>query len=377
MATLTVEGLSRSFTDEVLAVRDVSFTVEDGRVAALLGASGAGKTSVLRLIAGLDEPDSGDIRLDGRSVRDVPAHRRGVGLMFQELALFPHMNVRDNVAFGLRMAGQSRPERAQRVAAMLGLVGLSEFGGRRIDELSGGERQRVALARTLAPQPAVLLLDEPLGAIDEERKRFLRGELRSLLRAVGTTALIVSHDIRDAVAIADDVVVMDRGAVLQAGALADVVAQPRTPEVASMFGYITLLAGTVEGGAVVEPGVGALTLPADWKVRGQVRVMAHASTLRATPEGAEDGCGVRGRVIASQPDGPLHVLELAIGDRQALVRWDAELAPPAAGTLLDVVARPDTLRFFEAGTGDPGQRSQSAHVERPAASEASESVTSE
>lgn len=346
MATLTIDGLSRSFSDEVLAVENVSFEVPDGHIAALIGPSGAGKTSILRLIAGLDRPDLGDIRLDGRSILRVKPHKRGVGLMFQELALFPHMNVRENVMFGLRMAKWPRPARRERSEEMLDLVGMTLFADRRIDELSGGERQRVALARALAPQPAVLLLDEPLGAIDEERKRWLRNELRNVLRAVQTTALIVSHDIRDAVTIADDVVVMDAGRVLQGGPIANVVSYPVTAEAASMFGYVTLIAGEVRNRSVVEEGIGALTLPPELRLTGQVRVMAHPSSLRAVPAGDNEGCGVRGFFAGTQPDGPTQQLKVKVGNRQLLARWAWDTHAPQMGTQVEIAVRPETLRFY-------------------------------
>lgn len=347
MATLTVEGLSRSFAGEVMAVENVSFEIPNGRISALIGPSGAGKTSVLRLIAGLDEPDRGDIKVDGRSILRVKPHKRGVGLMFQELALFPHMSVYENVTFGLRMAKWPRPARRGRAEEMLDLVGMTQFADRRIDALSGGERQRVALARALAPSPAILLLDEPLGAIDEERKRWLRNELRSVLRAVNTTALIVSHDLRDAVMIADDVVVMDGGRVLQSGGLTTVVAYPVTAEAASMFGYVTLIAGEIRSRTVIEPGIGALPLPADFRLTGLVRVMAHPSSLRAVAPGDPEGCGVRGIFSGVQADGPTQVLKVTVGDRLLLARWNlGGLHVPQIGSLVEIAVRPDTLRFY-------------------------------
>ena len=348
MATLAVEGLSRSFSDEVLAVEHVSFEIRDGRIAALIGPSGAGKTSVLRLIAGLDEPDTGDVRLDGRSIMRVKPHKRGIGLMFQELALFPHMDVRNNVMFGLRMAKWPKAARWERSEEMLDLVGLTAFADRRIDELSGGERQRVALARSLAPQPALLLLDEPLGGIDEERKRWLRNELRAVLRAVQTTALIVSHDIRDAVTIADDMIVMDAGEVLQSGPLSTVVAYPVTAEVASMFGYVTLIAGEARDRTVVEPGIGSLTLPPDLRLTGQVRVMAHPSALRAVPAGDSQGCGITGIFSGAQPDGPTQLLKITVGNRQLFARWAWELHIPPVGSQVEIAVRSETLRFYAA-----------------------------
>jgi ABC-type Fe3+/spermidine/putrescine transport system ATPase subunit len=266
--------------------------------------------------------------------------------MFQELALFPHMNVRDNVMFGLRMAKWPKPARRERAEEMLDLVGLSMFADRRIDELSGGERQRVALARALAPQPAVLLLDEPLGAIDEERKRWLRTELRNVLRSVQTTALIVSHDIRDAVAIADDMVVMDAGQVLQSGPLSSVVAYPITAEAASMFGYVTLIAGEVRERRVVEQGIGALNLPADLRLTGQVRVMAHPSSLRAVPTGDGQGSGVTGQITGVQPDGPTQLLKVTIGNRQLFARWAWDMHIPPMGSQVEIAVRSETLRFY-------------------------------
>ena len=355
MATLSVRGLVRRFGPDVIAVDDVSFEVGDGRVAALLGPSGCGKTTVLRLIAGLDPLDAGDVLLDAESIVERPAHQRGLGLMFQGLALFPHMNVRDNVAFGLRMARWPRERRELRVVELLELVGLSGLAERRVDELSGGEQQRVGLARTLAPEPAVLLLDEPLGALDEGRKRALRQELRALLRRLRTTALIVSHDLRDAQALADDLIVMDEGRIPQAGALGDVIGNPASAEVADMLGYVVLIEGVVRDACAHEDGVGAVALPrieGDGARAGAVRVMAHPSTLLGVPPGRGLGSGVRGEVVASYPDGPLQMLELRLGRlasphaRQVAVRWEWGLEPPAVGSEVDVAARPQTLRVF-------------------------------
>lgn len=181
----------------------VSFDVATGEVVALLGPSGAGKTTVLRVIAGLQQPDSGTVLLDGLDLCDVPAHRRHVGLVFQDEQLFPHLDVRGNVAFGLRMAGRSRHEQAARVDELLALVGLPGFADRRVTSLSGGEAKRVALARSLAPAPAVLLLDEPLTGLDPDLHDRLATDLAALLRRTGTTALMVTHDLDEAATIAD------------------------------------------------------------------------------------------------------------------------------------------------------------------------------
>ena len=346
MATLTIDGLQRAYPRDGFALRGVSFDVPDGHLAALIGPSGAGKTSLLRLIAGLDRPDAGQISLADRDVTQVPAHRRGIGLMFQELALFPHMNVHENVAFGLRMARWRGRARNERVAELLELVGLGAYAGRAVDQLSGGERQRVALARVLAPRPEVLLLDEPLGAIDEERKRWLRSELRDVLRAVGTTALVVSHDLRDAIAIADDVVLMSDGHVLQYGPLSVMSRFPLTAEAASMLGYVTLLQGDVDRGRVRERGVGEIGVPLDAGLTGLMRVMAHPSTMLAVPDGRHLGSGLSGVVVASRPDGPVPLLDIVVGTRHVEARWEWDLDAPRIGTVVEIAVRPDTLRFY-------------------------------
>ncbi|RLT27738.1 MAG: ATP-binding cassette domain-containing protein [Chloroflexi bacterium] len=346
MATLTIDGLQRAYPRDGFALRGVSFDVPDGHLAALIGPSGAGKSSLLRLIAGLDRPDAGDVWLADRNVTRVPAHRRGIGLMFQELALFPHMNVHENVAFGLRMARWRRRARNERVTEMLELVGLGAYASRSVDQLSGGERQRVALARVLAPRPEVLLLDEPLGAIDEERKRWLRSELRDVLRAVGTTALVVSHDLRDAIAIADDVVLMSDGHVLQYGPLSLVSRFPLTAEAASMLGYVTLLQGEVEHSAVRERGVGELGIPPEAGISGLMRVMAHPSTMLAVPDGRHLGSGLSGVVVAIRPDGPVPLLDIVVGTRHLEARWEWDLDAPRIGTVVEIAVRPDTLRFY-------------------------------
>lgn len=184
----------------------VSLQVADGEVAALLGPSGSGKSTLLRVIAGLVAPDSGSVWLDGRDVSHLPTHRRGVGMVFQDEQLFPHLDVAGNIGFGLRMAGQDRRTIATRVAELLDLVGLPGFGARRVGRLSGGEAKRVALARSLAAEPRVLLLDEPLTGLDRELHDELAGELARLLRSAATTALLVTHDHGEAEAIADRVV---------------------------------------------------------------------------------------------------------------------------------------------------------------------------
>lgn len=345
MATLEVRALARRFGPDAVALDGVSFRVEDGRVAAILGPSGCGKTTALRVIAGLEVPDAGDVLLDDRSVLPVPPHRRGIGLMFQDLALFPHLDVHDNVDFGLRMQRWPVARREQRTAELLRIVGLDDRARSPIHELSGGERQRVALARTLAPEPGVLLLDEPLGSLDEALKIALRAELRRVLTTLEVTAILVSHDLRDVSAIADDLIVMARGRILQAGPLAAVVARPALPAVARMLGYQPLARGHVSGDAVAVEGGRRLDATVDGLEDGTpVEVYAHPSALLARPA-AGDGA-LTAEVLALHALGPTHQLTLEVAGELLDAPWDGQDAPPTIGTRADLVARPGSLRAF-------------------------------
>ena len=247
MALLQVANASKSF-GETQVLHDVSFMAERGEIVCLLGPSGCGKTTLLRIVAGLETADAGEIRFDGRDLAGVPVHERGFGFMFQEFALFPHRNVFDNVAFGLRMDGKARPAIEARVADMLALVGLTGYETRRVHELSGGQQQRVALARSLAPGPALLMLDEPLGSLDRSLREELMTELRRILNSLGLTALYVTHDQQEAFAIADRVLVMNAGRIEQAGTPVEVYASPATPFVARFLGMHNLLPGTLISG---------------------------------------------------------------------------------------------------------------------------------
>jgi len=207
-------------------LREVSLTVADGDTVAVLGPSGSGKSTLLRAIAGLVPVESGSITWDGRDVTTVPTHLRGFGLMFQGYALFPHMDVAGNVGFGLRMAGAPPTEVAGVVESALEWVGLSGFGHRSIADLSGGEKQRVALARTLAPEPKFVMLDEPLGALDRSLRERLLIETRRILRDRGVTALVVTHDRDEAAALSHRLALMREGAIVQSGTLDEILADP-------------------------------------------------------------------------------------------------------------------------------------------------------
>ena len=219
------------------AVDGVCLSVAPGEVVALLGPSGCGKSSLLRAVVGLEPVAAGTVTWDGRDLAGVPVHRRGFGLLFQDGQLFPHRDVAGNVAFGLQMAGVGRAERSRRVADLLEVVGLAEYGDRAVATLSGGEQQRVALARSLAPAPQLLLLDEPLSALDRSLRERLATDLRAALVHTGTTALFVTHDHDEAYVVADRVAVMSAGRLLQVASPADLWRAPACRQVAEFLGY--------------------------------------------------------------------------------------------------------------------------------------------
>jgi sulfate transport system ATP-binding protein len=240
---IEVQGVSKRFGD-FTALEDVSIAVPDGSLTALLGPSGGGKSTLLRVIAGLEEPDAGDVRIGGRSMAGVPAQERGVGLVFQHYAPFRHMTVRDNIAFGLKVRKRPKPEVRARVDELLELVHLAGFAARYPSQLSGGQRQRMALARALAVQPQVLLLDEPFGALDARVRRELRDWLRRLHDEVHVTTIFVTHDQEEAMELAEQIVVVNEGRVEQAGGPADLYERPANPFVMSFIGPVNRLGET-------------------------------------------------------------------------------------------------------------------------------------
>ena len=235
-----VLGLSKAF-EGVKAVDRVSFSADRGELLGLLGPSGCGKTTLLRLLAGLEDPDEGTVRFDERSVTELAPQQRGFGLMFQDLALFPHMDVFGNVSFGLRMQNLPGSEIRSRVHELLDLVEMSGYTNRKVHELSGGERQRVALARSLAPAPRLLMLDEPLGSLDRALRDSLQGQVRRILKDVGVTSIYVTHDRDEAFAMADRLIFMNRGRIVQTGTPEEVVADPADGFVARSLGFKNVL----------------------------------------------------------------------------------------------------------------------------------------
>lgn len=243
---LTLTSITKTYDSKPL-LQNITFTVAEGETICLLGASGSGKSTLLRMIAGLESPDTGFISFGGLDLASTPPHLRDFGLVFQDYALFPHLNVNDNVAFGLKMRRMGQDEIAERVANSLELVNLKGFGGRSVTDLSGGEQQRVALARALAIRPRLLMFDEPLGALDRTLREGLLNELRTILRKTKVPAIYVTHDQEEAFAIADSVLILHEGRIIREGTPADVWANPKSAYVAKFLGLGNVIEGKERG----------------------------------------------------------------------------------------------------------------------------------
>lgn len=256
---LEVHHVFKTYEGKLL-LNDISFTVAEGETICLLGASGSGKSTLLRIIAGLEDSETGFVLFNGRDLTSVPPHLRDFGLVFQDYALFPHLNVNENVAFGLKMRRLPQTEIAERVAKSLELVNLSGFGKRRVTELSGGEQQRVALARALATRPRLLMFDEPLGALDRTLREDLLNELRRILHRTNIPAIYVTHDQEEAFTIADRVLILHNGQIVREGTPADVWAKPGSAFVAGFLGLGNIFEGIYIDKSKFETRLGVLTI---------------------------------------------------------------------------------------------------------------------
>ncbi|HET9938214.1 MAG TPA: ABC transporter ATP-binding protein [Gaiella sp.] len=306
---LRAEDVSVRF-DGTAALDGASLEFGHGEVVTVLGPSGSGKTTLLRVIAGLQAPDSGRVLLDGVDLASTPPHRRGIGLVFQDHALFPHRDVADNVAFGLRMRGDSTEQVASRTADLLDLVGLAGFERRSVGSLSGGEQQRVALARALAPEPRVLLLDEPLGSLDRRLRDRLLEDLGRLFDELRLTAMYVTHDQTEAFTLGDRVAVMRAGRVVQVASPDELWAHPADADVARFLGL-----ANVEGDEVVRP---------------------EAVVVRTSTNG-------NGTVVRAVRTGPLVRLRVALDDGRSLEAAVAGVEHPKPGDRVDVSVDPEGI----------------------------------
>ena len=333
MAGVSLAGVSKSFGG-VRAVEPIDLTFADGELTALLGPSGCGKTTLLRMVAGLEPPSSGKITVDSTDITDVPAHKRKFGMVFQNFALFPHLDVRENVAYALTIAGTSKANAAARADELLDLVQLAGFGDRRIGALSGGQRQRVAIARALAQEPDVFLLDEPMSALDAKLREEMQVELRLLQQRLGITTIVVTHDQREAMTMADQIIVMSNGRLEQKGTPQEIYHHPQNAFVADFIGKANFMDGVVEKDGV-RVGAELLALQANFLVGSDVK-------LAIRPERAcldfDDGAGqnrVAAKVAFVRDLGPIKeyhfetglgriVVECALGDNSNTLRTGDE-----------------------------------------------------
>jgi putative spermidine/putrescine transport system ATP-binding protein len=326
---ITLTRCGKTFADGTRALEPLDLAIEGGETVVFLGPSGCGKTTLLRLIAGLEAPDAGGrVRFDGADVTPLPIEKRNVGMVFQSYALFPNMTVEGNVGYGLWIRGRPKAEIAARVAEMLAMMRIEALAGRSIDQLSGGQRQRVALARALAVAPRALLLDEPLTALDAKLRDALRFEIDQLLRRLGITAIYVTHDQAEAMALGDRIVVMEQGRVAQVGRPRDIYQRPATRFVAEFIGTMNRLAGHVKDSAFVT-AAGRIPWPG---------APAAASEVLFRPEDVTvtDGVSAGGAHLAATVEAVFF-----LGDRTRLF-LDAGDARP-------LVAETDARRTFTRG----------------------------
>ncbi|MBS0123297.1 ABC transporter ATP-binding protein [Thetidibacter halocola] len=315
MGFLDLDRLEKSF-NETRVVRDFSLSVEKGEFVSFLGPSGCGKTTTLRMIAGFETPTSGAIRIGGQDVVNVKPNRRNIGMVFQSYALFPNLTVAQNVAFGLKVSGAPRDRIAARVDEMLAMIGLPDLGGRYPFQLSGGQQQRVALARALAPAPQVLLLDEPLSALDAQIRVSLRSEIRAIQQKLGITTIYVTHDQEEALSMSDRIVVMHKGIADQVGTPSEIYNSPATRFVASFIGTLNQVDAVVEDPAngTVEVGGQRLVLGrALGRARGaRVALAVRPQALRIGAPGPGE-VGLSARVVETQFLGAVQRIVVDLG----------------------------------------------------------------
>ncbi len=304
---IRLERCAKTFANGARALEPIDLSIVAGETLVLLGPSGCGKTTTLRIIAGLEEPDSGgNVFFDDKDVTRTPVEKRSVGIVFQSYALFPHLDVAGNVAYGLRIRGESRERLRSRVNEMLALVRLTELADRKIDQLSGGQKQRVALARAIAISPRVLLLDEPLAALDAKLREHLRAEIRDLLRRVGITAIYVTHDQAEAMTLGDRIAVMNAGRIEQIGTPLEIYRMPKTQFVAEFVGNVNRL----PDGTLVRPEDVLIAANGAGEMHGKLRSIAFlGDRLRLVV----DGCAEDGLIVDTTER-----VELAIGDDVSL-----------------------------------------------------------
>ncbi len=358
LGEVQLESLVKRF-DEAVAVDGIDLHMPPGEFFTLLGPSGCGKTTTLRMIAGFERPTSGRILLDGADVAQIPPHRRNVNTVFQSYALFPHLSVADNVAFGLKYKRVTKSERAKQVSDALGLMQLADYGKRKPAQLSGGQQQRVALARALVLRPQVLLLDEPLGALDARLRKDLQVELKALQNELGITFVFVTHDQEEALTMSDRIAVMSRGKVEQAGPPRRMYEEPETLFVADFLGVSNLIAGTVSGreGEGCAVRVGERTLVAttgEVGCTGEVRLMIRPERVRVESHGTAGSNRLPGMVEHAVFLGSFEEVRVRLvgGELIKAVAQNDGGAGLDEGTPVSLHLPPEALRVLRVGSDD-------------------------
>ncbi len=352
MSFLVLEGVRKHFPGGVVAVEDFNLAAERGEFVSFLGPSGCGKTTTLRMIAGFEQATAGTIRIDGREVTNVPPNRRNVGMVFQSYALFPNMDVLDNIGFGLRVRGRSKADIRKRATELLGLVHLEGRGDRYPYQLSGGQQQRVALARALAFEPQVLLLDEPLSALDAKIRVSLRQEIRSIQRQLGITTVYVTHDQEEALSLSDRVVVMSEGHIEQTGTPFEVYNAPATPFVARFVGTLSTITGTVVDAAAGRVRVAGQEI----SVTGKAGTAGQPVSIALRPESVKlgDAGGVNrlaGHVADTTFLGSIVRVRVTLPEEAGIVSIDTfnspSVPPPVTGEAVGLSFPPSASMVIE------------------------------
>ena len=331
---VALQGLEKSYGG-FQAVRGVSITVQAGEMVGLLGPSGCGKTTTLRMIAGLEVPDAGVIRIGDRAVNSLPPWQRNIGMVFQNYALFPHMTVFQNVAFGLKMRRLSAADTQRQVEAAMAQVRLTGLGERRPSELSGGQRQRVALARAIVTRPSLLLLDEPLAALDRKLREHMQVEIRQIQRELGITTIFVTHDQEEALTLSDRIVVMEAGHIAQSGTPSEIYERPATRFVSDFIGITNALQAEVleSGGGRARlrlPGGQVVSVPAPEGLGTQADLVVRPEKVMLAPQGMADAVTLQGKVAHTVYTGAASYIHVEIGEGQQLIAMQANAhgAPP-------------------------------------------------
>jgi ABC-type Fe3+/spermidine/putrescine transport system ATPase subunit len=339
MPLLEVKNLGKQYVNKPL-LTDINFALNTGEILCLLGPSGSGKTTLLRMLSGLEYPDQGEIFFAGNNLAGIAPHKRHFGMMFQDYALFPHKNIAENVSFGLEMQNWPKEKQLQRVTEMLSLVGLRGFDQRRLETLSGGERQRVALARSLAPQPQLLLLDEPLGSLDRTLRDHLAGEIRSILKSQQVTAVFVTHDQSEAFTVADQIAILHQGRMEQLAPPEHLYRQPANEAVARFLGFQNIIAVNDLAGPAND-----LKIPQNLLQKRHKKLLIRpeaAIIITNSRKTAPEAC-VHGTITKRIFQGQLFQLTLKTGQISLSFRLPIDPSPPAVGESITLQLNPAAI----------------------------------